>query len=94
MIIVSSSALGAMVSSNILIPLSLKRNGDQRFRLNPLLTKRIALVVIFTLAYGYYTQFVHNEALVSIGIVSFIGIAQLAPGMFTALFWRRGNRWG
>ncbi len=94
MIIVSSSALGAMVSSNILIPLALKKNGSPRFQLNPVITKRIALIIIFSLAYLYYTKFVQSEALVSIGIVSFIGIAQLAPGFFAALYWRRATAQG
>jgi signal transduction histidine kinase len=94
MIIVSSSALGAMVSSNLIIPATLKRDGTPRFQLNPLNTRRIALVLIFALAYGYYTRFVQKEALVSIGIISFIGISQLAPGFLGALFWRRGTSQG
>lgn len=94
MIIVSSSALASMVSSNILLPATLKRNGTARFDLNPIITNRIALVLIFTLAYSYYTFVVQKESLVSIGMISFIGIAQLAPGFLGALFWRRGTSQG
>ena len=94
MIIVSASALSAMVSSNILLPATLKRDGTPRFDLNPIITKRLALVLIFAIAYFYYAFIVQQESLVSIGMISFIGIAQLAPGFLGALFWRRGTSLG
>jgi len=94
MIIVSSSALAAMISSNILLPATLKRDGSPRFDLNPIITKRLALVLIFSIAYAYYNFIVQKESLVSIGMISFIGIAQLAPGFLGALFWRRGTSLG
>ena len=94
MIIVSSSALGTMVSSNLIIPATLGKKGASFLTLSPLNSRRVAVTAIFALAYFYYTYFVHETALVSIGMISFIGIAQLAPGFFSALFWRRAHSRG
>lgn len=94
MIIVSTSALGNMVSNNILVPLTLGRNFPIRFGSNPANPRRLALVLVFAGAYLYYQLFVHHEALVSIGMISFIGIAQLAPGFFGGLFSKKINSKG
>jgi signal transduction histidine kinase len=92
MIVVSASALGNMVNANFFIPATLKRREEPAQSINPLLLRRLAIILIFVLAYLYYTYFVEQRSsLVSIGMISFIGIAQLAPGFFGALFWRKSN---
>jgi signal transduction histidine kinase len=46
------------------------------------------------LSYAIYKIFILDYSLVSIGLVSFVIIAQLAPAFFGALFWRRGSNKG
>jgi Na+/proline symporter len=43
------------------------------------------------LAYAIYRLFILDYSLVSIGLVAFVVIAQLAPP-FCYLFWRRGSK--
>lgn len=94
MIIVSTSALGTMVSSNFIVPAALNGPGSRGLRMSPSATRGIAVAVIFAVAFGYYTHFVQQTDLVSIGMVSFIGIAQLAPAFFGSLFWRQAHSKG
>ena len=43
------------------------------------------------LAYTFYASFSVNHTLFSIGLVSFVVIAQLGPPFFLGLFWKRGS---
>lgn len=88
MIIVSSSALASMLSNSLIMPLLLNSNGTTRFGFTPLRAQRLGLLLVFVLAYNYHAVIVQKESLVSIGMISFIGIAQLAPGFLAALYWR------
>ena len=44
--------------------------------------------------YFFYKSFTLDRSLVSIGLISFVVIAQLAPAFFGGLFWRRGSSKG
>lgn len=58
-----------------------------------LLVRRLAILVVLLLAYGYYR--LSGEALLaSIGILSFACVAQLGPAFIGALAWRRGTSLG
>jgi Na+/proline symporter len=46
------------------------------------------------LAYAIYRLFILDYSLVSIGLVAFVVLAQLAPSFFGAIFWRRGSKNG
>ena len=46
------------------------------------------------MAYAIYRIFILDYSLVSIGLVAFVVIAQLAPSFFGAMFWRRGSKNG
>ena len=93
MIIVSSSALSSMISNSVLMPLFLNSK-NSRETITPISAQRIGLLIVFTLAYSYHTIIVQKESLVSIGMISFIGIAQLAPGFLAALYWRNATSKG
>ncbi|RXP52273.1 hypothetical protein EC396_11505 [Lutibacter sp. HS1-25] len=52
--------------------------------------RRISIFSLIILAYFFYRSFTLDHSLVSIGLISFVLIAQLAPAFFGGIFWRRG----
>ncbi len=98
MIVVSSIALSIMLSNNLLIPYgfigSLKNNSPEKNSKRILNSRKIGIFSLIIIAYAIYRIFILDYSLVSIGLVSFVVIAQLAPSFFGALFWRRGSQKG
>lgn len=97
MIVVSSIGLATMVTNNILIPYNLlgKLNKAELISNKTILnTRKISIFTIIIVAYFMYRFFGLDYSLVSIGMIAFVIIAQLAPAFFGALFWRRGSRLG
>lgn len=98
MIIVSSITLATMLSNNLLIPYgfigSLKNTSPQKNTKRIVLSRKIGIFSLIILAYIIYRVFILDYTLVSIGLVSFVIIAQLAPAFFGGLFWRRGSKKG
>ncbi len=95
MIIVSSITLATMLSNNLLIPYGFlgslqadnqTKNNDRIVRI-----RRIGIFLMIILAYIYYRFFILDFSLVSVGMISFVIIAQLGPAFFGALFWKRGS---
>lgn len=96
MILVSTTALSTMLSNYIFIPLILKTNKEdasqrQNYQSLLLLWRRVSIVIIMIISYLYYQYFTFSESLVSIGLISFVAIAQLAPAFFGGLFWKKSN---
>lgn len=96
MIVVSSIGLSTMVTNNILIPYNLlgelkSEEISNRLILN---SRKIGIFLLIILSYFIYRFFGLDYNLVSIGMVAFVIISQLAPAFFGALFWRRGSRLG
>lgn len=98
MIIVSSIALATMLSNNLLIPYgfigSLENSSQEKNSKRILISRKIGIFLLIILAYAIYRIFILDYSLVSIGLVSFVVIGQLAPSFFGALFWRRGSKKG
>ena len=97
MIVVSSIGLSTMVTNNILIPYSLLgklKNAETISSKSILNSRKISIFLLIILSYFIYRYFGLNYNLVSIGLVAFVIISQLAPAFFGALFWRRGSRLG
>lgn len=98
MIIVSSITLATMLSNNLLIPYgfigSLENVSQEKNTKRIVLSRKIGIFSLIILAYIIYRVFILDYTLVSIGLVSFVIIAQLAPAFFGALFWRRGSKKG
>jgi Na+/proline symporter/signal transduction histidine kinase/CheY-like chemotaxis protein len=99
MVIVASVALSIMVSNDLVMPVLL-RGGGMRRKMeagNPattvLIVRRIAIVVILLMAY-FYLRYSSETALVSIGLLSFAAVAQIAPAFVGGMFWRRANARG
>ena len=98
MVIVETIALSTMVSNDLVLP-ALMRSWRRRTPpegLAPLLLgiRRGAIVAILMLGYLYYRLAGEAYALVSIGLISFVAIAQLAPALIGGLYWRGGTREG
>jgi Na+/proline symporter/signal transduction histidine kinase len=98
MIVVSSIGLSTMVTNNLLIPYNLignlKGTEDSISSRKILNTRKLSIFFLIILSYLIYRFFGLDYSLVSIGMVAFVIIAQLAPPFFGALFWRRGSRLG
>jgi signal transduction histidine kinase len=99
MIIVESIALSTMVCNDLVMPLLLR---VKRLRLNRrgnlggllLAVRRAAIVLLMVLGYAYFRLAGEAAALVSIGLISFAAVAQIAPAMLGGIYWREGTRRG
>ncbi|KEO73562.1 sensor histidine kinase [Anditalea andensis] len=99
MIIVSAVALSTMVSNNLVMPLLLiNENFQKRYqhRLSSVLiwTRRIAILCIIITAYIYYREISAKFSLVSIGLISFVAIAQFTPAIIGGIYWKKATRVG
>ena len=102
MIIVETIALSVMMSNHLLMPLLVRIPATQtegpswfaylgKVALN---SRRLAVVLVLLLAYGYYIEVGHLLPLVNIGLVSFAAVAQFVPVVLGGLYWKGGNRQG
>ncbi|MBK1645053.1 histidine kinase [Thiocapsa imhoffii] len=98
MVIVETIALSTMVSNDLALPALLRfwRHRPPAADLGRLLLliRRGAIVVILLLGYLYYWLAGEAYALVSIGLISFVAVAQFAPAVIGGLYWRGGTREG
>ncbi|WP_108482131.1 ATP-binding protein [Oceaniglobus ichthyenteri] len=99
MVIVAAIALATMVSNHIVMPIWLNArkggatvSGDVR---NVMLrSRRIAIMAVLALAYFYYAMSGGGAALAAIGLIAFVGAAQIMPALLGGLFWRGATRLG
>ncbi len=95
MVVVSTLALSTMVSNNLVIPygfLSKFSKGESEKNSKYIKTiRRISIFSIIIVAYLFYISFSIKIPLISIGLISFVIIAQLAPSFFLGLYWNRGS---
>jgi len=98
MIVVSSIGLSTMLSNNVLIPygfLGTLQSGTPEENTRRIVNiRRVGIFSLIISAYFIYRVVVLDYNLVSIGLVSFAVIGQLAPSFFGAIIWRRGSRRG
>ena len=98
MVVISTLALSTMLSNNLIIPYGFLRKyskGESNENMESIKTiRRVAIFTLIIVAYFFYRSFTLDRSLVSIGLISFVIIAQLAPSFFGGLFWRRGSSKG
>lgn len=99
MVIVAAIALSTMVSNHIVLPLWLwmaqSRNPESDDVRSVLLrSRRISIGAILGLGYLYYIFTGGTSALASIGLIAFLGVAQILPALLGGLFWRSATRLG
>ena len=98
MVIVESLALATMISNHVVIPLWLRLRpraaAGEDLRGVVLSARRVAIGAVLALGYGYYQLSGGYVALASIGLIAFLGAAQVLPALLAGLFWRGANRTG
>ncbi len=98
MVIVSSIALATMISNDLVMPLLLRRRGHQAAGADVasqvLWIRRIAILLLALIAYGYYRTSRNDSTLASYGLMAFVAVAQFAPGVIGGLYWRGASRKG
>ncbi|MCJ8318339.1 MAG: PAS-domain containing protein [Colwellia sp.] len=93
MVIVATIVLSTMVTTEIVNPLLLRYNSflsQQKTRLpNVLLNiRRLAIALLLLLAFAFERVLDQQNHLATIGLLSFVLLAQLAPMVIGALYWR------
>jgi len=95
MIISSLISLSIMMSNHIVLPGLLKIRSSNVVSENQLIQfRRLLIFVILLLSYIFYKFYAVNYSLVSIGLISFVGISQLAPSYLLGLYWKFANSTG
>ena len=99
MVIMSTIALSLMIGNNIVLPYLLEfghpSKGSSTDLSKPLLSiRRLIILLVLLLSYGYYQGVAERYSLVATGLVSFVGVAQLAPLVIGGLYWQEANRKG
>jgi len=95
MIIISAITLSIMLSNNLIIPYGLlgkfKSENEVQNTRNITNIRKFSIFALIIMAFGFYKYFILKTSLDSVGLISFVVIAQLAPSFFGAIFWRRGS---
>ncbi|ABD55610.1 ATP-binding protein [Jannaschia sp. CCS1] len=99
MVIVAALALSTMVSNHIVVPLWLwiGPSGDAMggdMRRVALMARRVSIAGVLALGLMYYRQSGGTAALASIGLISFLGVAQVLPALIGGILWRGATRVG
>lgn len=95
MIIISAITLSIMLSNNLIIPYGLlgKFKSENEIKNTRIITniRKFSIFALIIMAFAFYKYFILKTSLDSVGLISFVIIAQLAPAFFGAIFWRRGS---
>ncbi|MBC3787962.1 sensor histidine kinase [Spirosoma utsteinense] len=104
MIIVETIALSVMISNNVVMPLLVSRpgwqarfsalDGESSWSHVVITIRRLTIVGLLLLAFLYYHFVANHYSLVSVGVISFVAVAQFTPAMIGGLYWKRGSRAG
>ncbi|MCB0636409.1 MAG: hypothetical protein KDC54_07310 [Lewinella sp.] len=100
MVIVATIALSIMISNNLVLPFALNAEiasgmeQDSTLPVRLLGIRRISIVIVLLLAYGYFKSVGANYSLVSIGLISFTAVAQFAPTVLAGIYWKRATKAG
>ena len=96
MVIVASIAQSIMISNLLVVPVALhspffKLDESVDIKHFMLISRRISIGVILFLGYLYYRSSAESDALASIGLIAFVGVAQFSPALILGLFWRNAT---
>lgn len=98
MVILSTTALSTMVTNDLIVPVLMRFGGfdttSSKAGEKLLLIRRLVMVAILALAYGYYRVAGSRDALAQIGTLSFAAAIQFAPALIAGIFWRGGKTHG
>lgn len=91
MVIVTSIALATMSMNHLVLPISFP-GLHQNLHRWVLWGRRILIACIILAGYGFYALLKHNQGLVQLGLISFVAVVQLLPGIIGVLYWRQVTR--
>ncbi|WP_055083031.1 ATP-binding protein [Jannaschia donghaensis] len=102
MVIVAAVALATMLSNHVVMPLWLAVNerGEGRASISGdvrgvvLRARRASILIVLAMGYLYFRATGGTAALASIGLISFVGMAQVLPALAFGLFWTGATRIG
>lgn len=99
MVIVATVSISTMICNDIVVPVifhfsPLQASEDKNIGRLLLRVRRVVIVAMLMAAYGYFLLYGDGKSLVSLGLTAFVAVAQFAPALIGAVFWRRGNRYG
>ncbi len=98
MVIVEALALATMISNHVVMPVWLRLRPAvtmvDDLRSVVLMARRLAIVAVLALGYGYYKVSGGSAALAAIGLIAFLGVAQFLPAMIGGMFWRGATKAG
>jgi Na+/proline symporter/signal transduction histidine kinase len=99
MVVVASVALSTMISNDLVMPALLRIRPlhlEQHSDLSQLvlIVRRVAIVLLALMAYAYYRSAAGAENLAATGLLAFAAVAQFAPALLAALYWRGASRHG
>jgi Na+/proline symporter/signal transduction histidine kinase len=98
MVIMEAIALATMVSNHVVMPLwlSLGRRAAEAgdLRRIVLLARRVSIAAVMALGYAYYARSTGSAGLAAIGLIAFVGVAQILPAMLGGIFWKGATQAG
>ncbi len=98
MVIIAAIALSTMVSNHIVVPLWLasrpQGQGPGDMRALVLVARRLSIGAILALGWLYFAVSGSSRALAAIGLIAFVGMAQVLPVLVAGLTWRGATRVG
>lgn len=99
MVMVEAIAVSTMVCNELVLPLLLRTahfRPDAGHDLTRVLLgmRRLSILLVLVLGYVYFHLAGEAYALVSIGLISFAAVAQLAPSVLAGLYWKGATRRG
>ena len=99
MVIMETMAISSMISNNLIMPLLLKQKGffsDNQNQLGSINQniRRSMIVAIMLLGYVHYRETESLVNLVSVGMTSFVIVAQFAPATILGIYWKKASRQG
>lgn len=102
MVIVAAVALATMLSNHVVMPFWLAVNNRAEARASisgdvrgvVLRARRASILIVLAMGYLYFRVTGGTAALASIGLISFVGMAQVLPALLFGLFWTGATRAG
>ncbi len=91
--IVVTLSLAIMTLNHILLPLS-QPSSKSDIYLWLLWARRALIVLVLSIAYGFYQLLDGSQDLSELGLVAFVGTLQFAPGLIGVMFWANATRQG
>jgi PAS domain S-box-containing protein len=93
MIIVETLALSSMSLNHLVLPF-LKPRPRRNLYSDLRWLRRAMIVALIAAGYGFYAALERSAGLVSWGLISFLAMAQLLPGIIGVLYWPRATGTG